>query len=119
MTQTQTQPQEQKQQAQTQVAVAVEDTQKLEEVKKLIEEKHEANIVPVELNPEETQQIEETFQNVKDFRELGERITAPIDNIIEKTSKIIENDPIMDVSNELEEVNHQVQSVYKEIIDDD
>ena len=119
MTQTQTQPQEQKQQAQTQVTVAVEDTQKLEEVKKLIEEKHEANIVPVELNPEETQQIEETFQNVKDFRELGERITAPIDNIIEKTSKIIENDPIMDVSNELEEVNHQVQSVYKEIIDDD
>ena len=116
---TQTQSQEQKQQAQTQVTVTVEDTNKLKEVKKLIEQKNEANIAPVELNSSETEEIEDTFKNIKDFRELWEKITAPIDNIIEKTSKIIENDPIMDVSDELKEVNDQVQSVYKEIIDDD
>ena len=92
---------------------------KLQEIKKLAEEKQTANIVPVELNEDETQEIEQTFESVSDFISLWEKITSPIDNIIEKTSKIIESDPIMDVSSELKKVNNEVQSVYKEIIDDD
>jgi hypothetical protein len=42
----------------------------LEEIQKLAEQKKEANIVPVELAPEEEQEIKETFENVKDFRTL-------------------------------------------------
>jgi len=49
---------------------------------------------------------------------LGEKITAPIDSIVDKTAKIIDNDPIMDVSWELKKVNDDVQEVYSEIIDD-
>ena len=94
-------------------------TENLEEIKKLTEEKKQADIVPVELNPNEQEEIEKTFKDVKDFRTLGEKITAPIDSIIERTSKIIESDPIMDVSGELEKINNEVQSVYKEIIEDD
>ena len=92
---------------------------KLKEIQDLVEKKQTANIMPVDLDDNETAEIESTFENVKDFRELWEKITAPIDNIVETTSKIIENDPIMDVSGELKKVNGQVQDVYKEIIDDD
>ena len=105
--------------SQTKVTTKEITTENLEEIKKLAEEKKQADIVPVELNPNEQKEIEETFQNVKDFRTLWEKITAPIDSIIERTSKIIESDPIMDVSGELEKINNEVQSVYKEIIDDD
>ncbi len=98
---------------------AITDEQ-LQEIQELAKKKLEiTSIKPVELSPEETKEIEDTFENVKDFRQLGEKITAPIDNIIEKTSKIIEWDPIMDVSNELAEINREVQAVYKDIINDD
>jgi len=96
-----------------------QEDQKLNEIKKIIEEKNDQQIVPVKLSENEIKEIDETFKDVKDFRQLWEKITAPIDEIIAKTSKIIEDDPIMDVSKELKEINDQVQSVYKEIIDDD
>ena len=115
MTQTQTQKQSQQT---TQVQTTTIDNNNLEEVQKIISQKPN-EIVPVELQPQEVEEIENTFKDVKDFRQLWEKITAPIDSIIEKTSKIIESDPIMDVSKELEQVNQEVQSVYKEIIDDD
>ncbi len=103
----------------TETSVKTLTDDKLAEIQKLANEKKEANIMPVELAPEETQEIEQTFANVNDFRTLGEKITAPIDNIVERTAKIIDKDPIMNVSGELEKVNNDVQNVYKEIIDDD
>ncbi len=103
----------------TETAVKTITDTKLKEIQDLAEKKQVANIMPVELNATETSEIESTFENVTDFRELWEKITAPIDNIVDKTSKIIENDPIMDVSGELKKVNTQVQDVYKEIIDED
>lgn len=67
----------------------------------------------------EVAEVEQVFAEAKDFRTVWERITAPIDSIISETTKIIEKDPIMDVSNELAAMNGQVQSVYKDIIDND
>lgn len=75
--------------------------------------------IEVTLTPAETAEVEQVFSEAKDFRTVWERITAPIDSIISETTKIIEKDPIMDVSNELAEMNWQVQEVYKEIIDND
>jgi len=105
----------------TEVKTSVKEIteEQLKEIQELAEKKKVSDIVPVELAPEETQEIEKTFENVSDFRTLGEKITAPIDAIIDKTAKIIENDPIMDVSSELKKVNEDVQNVYREIIDDD
>lgn len=71
------------------------------------------------LTLEEKQLVEKSFQEAKDFRTLGETITAPIDSIIDETAKIIENDPIMDVSQVLETMNKQMNVVYDEIIDND
>jgi len=103
----------------TETAVKTITDTKLKEIQDLAEKKQTANIMPIELDAQETSEIESTFDNVSDFRQLWEKITAPIDNIVEKTSKIIESDPIMDVSGELKKVNSQVQDVYKEIINDD
>lgn len=64
-------------------------------------------------------QIEQTFTEAKDFRQLGEKITAPLDAIISETAKVIDADPIMQVSDELTRMNTDVQSVYKEIINND
>ena len=92
----------------------------LKNVQEIIEEKKKWNeLKKIELSDNEVQEIDETFKDVKDFRTLWEKITAPIDSIIEKTSKIIESDPIMDVSKTLEDVNNDVQKVYKDIIDND
>ncbi len=71
------------------------------------------------LSSSETSEIEWVFSQAKDFRSIWEIITAPIDNIISETAKIIDKDPIMNVSNELEKMNNDVQSVYKDIIDND
>lgn len=71
------------------------------------------------LTPAEAQEVEVVFAEAKDFRTVWERITSPIDSIISETTKIIEKDPIMDVSNELARMNWQVQDVYKEIINND
>lgn len=67
----------------------------------------------------EKELVEKSFQEVKDFRQLGETITAPIDSIIDETTKIIENDPIMDVSKTLQDMNKKMNEVYSEIIDND
>ncbi|MFW2601733.1 hypothetical protein [Aliarcobacter butzleri] len=67
----------------------------------------------------EKELVEKSFKEVKDFRQLGEQITAPIDSIIDETAKIIENDPIMDVSKVLESMNKEMTVVYDEIIDND
>lgn len=71
------------------------------------------------LNQEEQDLVVKSFEEVKDFRTLGERITAPIDSIIDETTVIIENDPIMDVSDELNTMNSKMQGIYSDIIDND
>ena len=71
------------------------------------------------LSATEQADVEKTFAEAKDFRSLGEKITAPIDSIISETAAIIDNDPIMNVSDTLSKMNGDVQTVYKEIIDND
>ena len=83
---------------------------------KIIEEE---KIKKVELSASDIRDIEETFAKAKDFREVWEKITAPIDDIIRETAKVIDNDPIMNVSEELGEMNESVQWVYSDIIDND
>lgn len=73
----------------------------------------------IPLGATEKAEVEKTFAEAKDFRSIGEKITAPIDSIISDTAKIIDQDPIMNVNNELQAMNSSVQSVYKEIIDND
>jgi hypothetical protein len=64
-------------------------------------------------------EVERTFAEARDFRTLGERITAPIDSIIAETATVIDGDPIMQVSDELSKMNSSVQEVYKDIINND
>lgn len=71
------------------------------------------------LSTVEKMEIENVFKWARDFREVGEKITAPFDAIIDETSKIIDNDPIMKVSDQLKNMNNSVQWVYKDIIDND
>lgn len=71
------------------------------------------------LTDTERQQVEQTFAEAKDFRSLGEKITAPIDSIISETASVIDADPIMNVSDTLTKMNGEVQTVYKDIIDND
>lgn len=75
--------------------------------------------VNTNLNQEEQELVIKSFEEAKDFRTLGERITAPIDSIVDETTKIIENDPIMTVSDELAKMNTKMQVVYANIIDND
>lgn len=67
----------------------------------------------------EQAEVEQTFAEAKDFRSLGEKITAPLDSIISETAIVIDSDPIMQVSDELSKMNSEVQSVYKDIINND
>ncbi len=78
-----------------------------------------ADIKAKPLSALEQSQVEQTFAEATDFRSLGEKITAPIDSIISETATIIDSDPIMNVSDELSKMNGEVQSVYKEIINND
>lgn len=61
------------------------------------------------LSATEEAQVEQTFKEAKDFRELGEKITAPIDSIISETAAIVDSDPIMNVSDTLTQMNSDVQ----------
>lgn len=79
----------------------------------------EQEVANVKLSEVEQMQVESAFKDAKDFRDIWERITAPIDSIISETAKIIDKDPIMNVSWELEQMNWSVQEVYSEIIDND
>ena len=78
-----------------------------------------ADIKAKPLSAIESAEVEQTFAEAKDFRSLGEKITAPIDSIISETAAIIDSDPIMNVSDTLTQMNNNVQSVYKEIINND
>jgi hypothetical protein len=78
-----------------------------------------ADIKAIPLSATEKADVEKTFEEAKDFRWLGEKITAPIDSIISETAAIVDSDPIMQVSNTLSEINGEVQEVYKEIINND
>lgn len=78
-----------------------------------------ADIAARPLSAAERAEVEETFAEARDFRGLGEKITAPIDSIISETASIVDSDPIMQVSGTLSEINWQVQEVYKEIINND
>ncbi len=73
----------------------------------------------VSLSKEDRREIEETFTTSKDFRTLWEKITAPLDSIISETAKVIDKDPIMSISDELDKMNGEVQVVYRDIIDND
>jgi len=86
----------------------------LEEAKLLV-----SDTQALELTATDQAEVEETFRDAKDFRELGEKITAPLDSIISETAQIIDADPIMTVSQELWKMNKDVQSVYNDIIDND
>jgi hypothetical protein len=59
----------------------------------------------IELSQADQKEVEKTFSEAKDFRDLGEKITAPLDSIISQTAKIIDKDPIMNVSDELKKMN--------------
>ncbi len=78
-----------------------------------------ANVKTVVLNSADQAEVEKTFSEAKDFRNLWERITAPLDSIISETAKIIDKDPIMNVSDELSKMNVEVKWVYDEIINND
>ncbi|MGE4443407.1 MAG: hypothetical protein AB7E37_00255 [Candidatus Altimarinota bacterium] len=77
------------------------------------------NTTETQLSTTDISEVEQVFQEARDFRTVGERITAPIDSIISETAKIIDKDPIMNVSGELEKMNGEVQGVYKDILDND
>ena len=47
------------------------------------------------LTEAEQAEVEKVFAEAKDFRTVWERITAPIDNIISETTKIIDNDWVL------------------------
>ncbi len=92
-------------------------TKEVEETNKLILEKQD--VETKDLSASDTAEIEAVFNEAEDFRSIWEKITAPLDSIISKTAKVIDSDPIMKVSEELKEMNGEVQEVYSEIIDND
>lgn len=67
----------------------------------------------------EKDDVSKVFKESKDFRSIGEKITAPIDSIIAKTMEVIDKDPILNVSDELNKMNKEMSLVYKNIIDND
>lgn len=79
----------------------------------------EQEVKTTTLNDVETKEIEKVFSEAKDFRSVWEKITSPLDSIISQTAAVIDNDPIMNVSDELQKMNWDVQSVYKDILDTD
>lgn len=64
-------------------------------------------------------EVVEVFEQAQDFRTIGEKITAPLDAVIEQTMEIIKKDPILNVSSTLEKMNKEMNLVYAEIIDND
>ena len=73
----------------------------------------------VQITDTDRLEIEQSFAQAKDFRAIGEKITAPFDNIVAQSAKVIDSDPIMNVSDELTKMNGEVQAVYGEIINND
>ena len=79
----------------------------------------DVQVTEIKLNAVETAEIEKSFSEARDFRSIWEKITAPFDEIVSKSAQIIDKDPIMNVSEELEKVNAWVQWVYSEILNTD
>lgn len=73
----------------------------------------------VEISESEKSEVVEAFEQADDFRQIWEKITAPIDGIISETAKVIDADPIMTVSDELASMNKSMNDVYSDIIDND
>ena len=71
------------------------------------------------LSASEKADIEANINKSQDFKDLATKITEPVDKIIDKVAVVIDNDPVMDVSKDLENINNDVQAVYKEIINTD
>ncbi len=71
--------------------------------------KTQSTTPPVALSAVDQADIDAAFKESRDFRSLGEKITAPIDDIISKTARVIDADPIMNVSDELNKMNGSVQ----------
>lgn len=71
------------------------------------------------LNAVEQSEVVEVFEEAKDFRSIGEKITAPLDSIIEQTMEVISKDPILNVSDELKKMNTEMGLVYSQIISND
>lgn len=88
-------------------------------VEETITEDAVVNSNSTELATSETNEVDKVFEEAQDFRTIGERITAPIDSIISQTAKVIDADPIMNVSDDLKKMNGEVQEVYSDIISDD
>jgi hypothetical protein len=74
---------------------------------------------PQNLPQIEKDNVSKIFEESNDFRSIGEKITEPIDSIIEKTMEVINKDPILNVSDELNKMNKDMSLVYKDIIDND
>ena len=71
------------------------------------------------LTREQKSEIEAAFKNADDFRGLWSKITDPFKGSFDKAVTVIENDPVMDVSNQLTNLNWQIQEVYWEILSND
>ncbi len=67
---------------------------------------------------ERFKEIDNLFKESKDFAEMGEKLTAPIDEIISRSNELIENDPVIWIGNELSKINKEVNEVYEDIIQD-
>lgn len=96
--------------------MSTQDDAAIQNAKALVTDKQ---VQAVALSESERIEVERTFEEAKSFREVGEKITAPLDSIITETAVVIQNDPIMKVSDELAQMNKDVQSVYSDIIDND
>lgn len=75
--------------------------------------------VLIKISDSDVKEIEKTFEEARDFRSIWEKITAPFDSIVSESAKIIDSDPIMNVSDELTKMNVEVQAVYSDIINND
>ena len=75
--------------------------------------------IKLNISQADVQEIERTFEEARDFRSIWEKITAPFDSIVSQSAKIIDADPIMNVSDELTKMNKEVQVVYSDIINND
>lgn len=75
-----------------------------------------AKLNAVQLSETEKTEITQTFSEASDFRGLWEKITAPLDDIFAKVSKVIDEDPIMQVTPQLAQMNSEVKEVHSNIL---
>lgn len=71
------------------------------------------------LNKSRRKEIDDSFWKDWDFTSIWEKITEPINRILESSSDLIEKNPIFGASEELNWMNNDVQEVYKNVINKD